>query len=137
MRDHQLQVVGCHDSHRALLDGVRRSRPTVAVVDAELLAPDAGAALAALRRGVPRDAAGRARRRGRRRDRARRSRQAGVRGVILRSSPAGAAAEAVVRVSRGLTSFPAATRGDGRRSHDAPVRRSALLGSAASLNPAP
>ncbi len=109
MRDHQLQVVGCHDSHRALLDGVRRSRPTVAVVDAELLAPDAGAALAALAAACPATrlvvlAAAFDE------EIARAVRQAGVRGVILRSSPAAAAVEAVVRVSRGLTSFPAATR---------------------------
>ena len=48
LRDHELHVVGCYETHAALLDCVRRALPAVAVVDADLLGAAAARRSAAL-----------------------------------------------------------------------------------------
>ena len=109
LRDHEMQVVGCYETRKALLDTVRRTQPTLALIDAALLGSQAGGALAALGRVAPEtrlvvlaetvDA-----------PLARGLQRGGARGVILRSSTASDAVATLVQVSRGLVSFPAAVR---------------------------
>lgn len=108
LRDHELHVVGCYETHAALLDCVRRAQPVVAVVDADLLGA-AREALAALGEagqetrlvviaGTLDTALAQA------------IARAGVHAVILRSSPTADAVTTIVQVARGQTSLPPSVR---------------------------
>lgn len=109
LRDADLHVVGCYVRLAALLDKVRRCRPDVVVVDADLRgaaagAPDLLAQLVAAGTGTrfavvaaAVDA-----------ELARDVSRLGIHAVILKSSPIADAVEVLQHVSRGRTSFPAA-----------------------------
>jgi DNA-binding NarL/FixJ family response regulator len=105
LRDHEMRVVGCYETRAALADRMRRSRPTIALIDAGLLGDglaDLGRAAPDTRLVVLADAVDPALARG--------LASGGARGVILRSSTAADAVATLVQVSRGLVSFPAPVR---------------------------